>query len=200
MSAALATWFNQIGIKDIPEVGGKNASLGEMICELASLGVKVPNGFATTATAYKLFLAQNNLDKTIKNKLTNLDVNNIKELAQTGAAIRQLILDTPLMPELEQIIAEYYQVLVNNNHCSVAIRSSATAEDLPDASFAGQQETFLNVSGIENVLLAVKQVFASLFNDRAIAYRAHKNFDHSNIAVVAHSLIPHFLAPLFNMK
>ncbi|MBP9721868.1 MAG: phosphoenolpyruvate synthase [Gammaproteobacteria bacterium] len=185
MTAALVTWFNQLGMKDLPEVGGKNASLGEMICELSKAGVKVPNGFATTAYAYKQFLAQNNLYEQIKEKLSNLDVENVHQLAQTGAAIRQQIIDTPLLPDLEHAVRENYAHLVGHNQGSVAIRSSATAEDLPDASFAGQQETFLNIAGIDNVLLAVKQVFASLFNDRAIAYRVHKNYSHFDIALSA---------------
>ena len=185
MAAPLVIWFNQLGINNVPEVGGKNASLGEMICQLSKLGVKVPNGFATTSHAFNQFLAQNNLNNIIKDKLKDLDTNDVHTLAQVGASIRQLIIDTPLLPELEDTIREYYQQLTHGNQCSVAVRSSATAEDLPKASFAGQQETYLNILGIDNVLLAVKQVFASLFNDRAIAYRAHKGFDHHQISLSA---------------
>ncbi len=185
MSLPLVIWFNQLGLNNIEEVGGKNASLGEMICNLSKLGVKVPNGFATTAYAYNQFLKQNNLDQIIRSKLKNLNVDDIHQLAEAGASIRQLIMDTPLLPDLEAQIREFYQQLTHGSQSSVAIRSSATAEDLPTASFAGQQETYLNIHGVENVLLAVKQVFASLFNDRAIAYRAHKNFDHNHIALSA---------------
>ncbi len=185
MTAAFVKWFSQLGMKDLPSVGGKNASLGEMIGSLTNLGVKVPNGFATTAEAYREFLVQNNLANRINSKLSDLDINNVSKLAQVGAEIRQDILDTPLMPRLEAEIREYYQTLVGNLQSSVAIRSSATAEDLPDASFAGQQETYLNILGIDNVLLAIKQVFASLFNDRAIAYRVHKGFSHSEVALSA---------------
>jgi pyruvate,water dikinase len=181
----LVKWFHNLGLTDINQVGGKNASLGEMIRELSSLGVKVPGGFATTAEAYRKFLKQNDLDQKIAEQLKDLDVNNVHELTKTGAAIRQQIIDTPLMPELEQVIRTYYQELISEQECSVAIRSSATAEDLPDASFAGQQETFLNISGIDNVLIGIKQVFASLFNDRAIAYREHKGFDHNDVALSA---------------
>ena len=185
MTLPLVIWFNQLGLSNIEEVGGKNASLGEMICNLSKLGVNVPNGFATTAHAFNLFLTQNDLDKTIRNKLKDLNIDDVHQLAETGASIRQLIIDTPLLPELEQQIRENYQQLTHGSQNSVAIRSSATAEDLPTASFAGQQETYLNIQGIDNVLLAVKQVFASLFNDRAIAYRSHKNFDHHQIALSA---------------
>lgn len=178
-------WFHNLGMDDIAEVGGKNASLGEMISELSNLDVKVPDGFATTAKAYHEFLKQGNLAEKINNQLANLDVDDVYRLAKTGAAIREQIIDTPFMPEFENEIRENYQKLISNKQCSVAVRSSATAEDLPDASFAGQQETFLNISGIDNVLLAIKQVFASLFNDRAIAYRVHKGFDHENVALSA---------------
>lgn len=181
----LVKWFHNLGMNDLAEVGGKNASLGEMVCELSNLDVKVPDGFATTAHAYHEFLKQNNLAVSIDKQLANLNVDDVYTLAKTGAAIRQQIIDTPFMPEFEHEIRENYQKLIGNKQCSVAVRSSATAEDLPDASFAGQQETFLNISGIDNVLLAIKQVFASLFNDRAIAYRVHKGFAHENVALSA---------------
>lgn len=183
--SVLVKWFHDLGMSDLAEVGGKNASLGEMICELSNLDVKVPDGFATTAHAYHMFLNQNNLSDKINQQLKNLNVDDVHALAKTGAAIRQQVLDAPFMPEFEQEIRDNYQKLIGNHQCSVAVRSSATAEDLPDASFAGQQETFLNISGINNVLLAIKQVFASLFNDRAIAYRVHKGFAHENVALSA---------------
>lgn len=180
-------WFDQIELKNIPEVGGKNASLGEMINHLAKVGIQVPNGFATTAHAYRLFLEQSGLNKKIADALENLNVDDIAALTKTGAQIRQWIIDTPLLPEFENAVATAFKKLQENNpqEISVAVRSSATAEDLPDASFAGQQETFLNVRGLENVLLAIKKVFASLFNDRAIAYRVHHGYDHNHVALSA---------------
>jgi len=179
-------WFDQLGIKDIDDVGGKNASLGEMISHLSDLGVKVPGGFATTATAFRSFLSQQNLDEKIRERLVSLDTNDVAALVAAGAEIRQWILDTPFPDSLLAEISEAWQRLqAGDNNISVAVRSSATAEDLPDASFAGQQETFLNVSGLDNVLLAIKQVFASLYNDRAISYRVHQNFDHGKVALSA---------------
>jgi len=179
-------WFNQIGIKDIDDVGGKNSSLGEMISHLSELGIKVPDGFATTATAFRDFLAQKNLDERIRVRLETLNTNNVIELVDAGAEIRQWILETPFSDSLLTEVSEAWQLLQSGDESiAVAVRSSATAEDLPDASFAGQQETFLNVSGLENVLTAIKHVFASLYNDRAISYRVHQNFDHSKVALSA---------------
>ncbi len=179
-------WFNQLGMNDVDRVGGKNASLGEMISGLYSKGVQVPDGFATTASAYRDFIAHNGLDEKIRQALESLDVEDINALAKTGAQIRQWVLQTPFPAGLETAIAEAFsQLQGGNKDLSVAVRSSATAEDLPDASFAGQQETFLNIKGIENVRVAVKEVFASLFNDRAISYRVHKDFDHSGVALSA---------------
>ncbi len=179
-------WFDQLGIKDINDVGGKNASLGEMISHLSPLGVKVPGGFATTAAAFRRFLAQQNLDEKIRARLLSLDTNDVAALVEAGAEIRQWILDTPFPDSFLAEVSEAWQRLqAGDENISVAVRSSATAEDLPDASFAGQQETFLNVSGLDNVLVAIKQVFASLYNDRAISYRVHQNFDHGKVALSA---------------
>lgn len=179
-------WFNQLNMTDVPRVGGKNASLGEMISGLQGKGVQVPDGFATTADAYRAFIAHNGLDERIRAALDALDINDVKALAATGAKIRQWVIDTPFPADLQTEIAKAFIALQNGNeNLRVAVRSSATAEDLPDASFAGQQETFLNIQGIDNVVIAVKEVFASLFNDRAIAYREHKGFDHSGVALSA---------------
>ncbi|MBT8149391.1 MAG: phosphoenolpyruvate synthase [Gammaproteobacteria bacterium] len=179
-------WFNQLGMNDVGSVGGKNASLGEMISGLHSKGVHVPDGFATTADAYRSFLQYQGLDQRIRDALDNLDVDDVNALAKTGAEIRQAILDTPFPAELDLAIEQAFAELQQGNQqLSVAVRSSATAEDLPDASFAGQQETFLNIKGIDNVKVSVKEVFASLFNDRAIAYREHKGFDHHSVALSA---------------
>ena len=179
-------WFDQLGIKDINDVGGKNASLGEMISHLSPLGIKVPGGFATTADAFRSFLEQQNLDEKIRTRLVSLDTNDVAALIEAGAEIRQWILDTPFPDSFLAEVSEAWQRLqAGDENISVAVRSSATAEDLPDASFAGQQETFLNVSGLDNVLIAIKQVFASLYNDRAISYRVHQNFDHEKVALSA---------------
>ena len=179
-------WFNQLGIKDINKVGGKNASLGEMISHLSGLGIKVPDGFATTADAFRLFLAQQKLDEKIRARLETLNTNDVVALAAAGAEIRQWIIDTPFPDSLLSEISNAWQDLqADNQNLTVAVRSSATAEDLPDASFAGQQETFLNVSGLDNVLTAIKHVFASLYNDRAISYRTHQKFDHNKVALSA---------------
>ena len=184
--------FEQLRMTDVESVGGKNASLGEMISQLAGAGVRVPGGFATTAQAFRDFLSQDakgskTLAQRIEERLSTLNIDDVRALAQTGAEIRQWIIDTPFQPRLEQEIHEYYQRLVadSSSEVSFAVRSSATAEDLPDASFAGQQETFLNVVGIDNVLEAIKHVFASLYNDRAISYRVHKGFIHSEVALSA---------------
>lgn len=179
-------WFKQLGIKNIDSVGGKNASLGEMISNLSELGINVPDGFATTADAYRHFLAQQQLDKKIASRLETLDTNDVTALMEAGTQIRQWILDTPFPDDLRTEISAAWQALQGDEKdLTVAVRSSATAEDLPDASFAGQQETYLNVTGLENVLTAVKHVFASLYNDRAISYRVHQNFDHEKVALSA---------------
>ncbi|MES0327458.1 MAG: phosphoenolpyruvate synthase [Gammaproteobacteria bacterium] len=179
-------WFNQLGIKDIDVVGGKNASLGEMISHLSGLGINVPDGFATTADAFRHFLAQQNLDEKIRHRLETLNTNDVAALVEAGAEIRQWILDTPFPEDFLAEISQAWQRLqADDASLAVAVRSSATAEDLPDASFAGQQETFLNVNGLDNVLIAIKHVFASLYNDRAISYRVHQNFEHEKVALSA---------------
>ncbi len=180
-------WYSELGMHDVEIVGGKNASLGEMIRNLAASGVRVPNGFATTADAYRQFLSHEGLAARINEMLAKLDVDDVTALARTGKAIREAVLKAPFPAELEQEIRAHYDQLVaeSGKEISVAVRSSATAEDLPDASFAGQQETFLNVNGIDNVLHAIKEVFASLYNDRAIAYRVHHKFDHAAVALSA---------------
>jgi pyruvate,water dikinase len=177
--------FAELGMDDVETVGGKNASLGEMISNLANLGVTVPGGFATTAAAYRAFLSTGGLDKRINAMLDELDVDNIDALANAGSMIRSWILETPLPDGLMQEVTSAWEEMSAGNDISVAVRSSATAEDLPDASFAGQQETFLNVRGLENVIEAMHHVFASLFNDRAIAYRVHQGFAHSDVALSA---------------
>lgn len=179
-------WFDELGMNDVERVGGKNASLGEMISNLAGAGVSVPNGFATTAHAYREFLAHENLADRINQALAVLDVEDVNALAKTGAEIRSWIIDTPFQPALDKAIEDAFaKMTADNAGMKVAVRSSATAEDLPDASFAGQQETFLNISGIENVKHAIKEVFASLFNDRAISYRVHQGFAHELVALSA---------------
>ncbi len=176
--------FSKLSIKDVEKVGGKNASLGEMICNLTAVGVKVPNGFATTSFAYREFLKQNGLTEEIYDLLKDLDVDNVSLLKKTGQRIRERIIDSPFQSELiDAVHAAYEELCQGDEFCAVAVRSSATAEDLPEASFAGQQETFLNIRGLDNILSAMKHVFASLFNDRAIAYRVHHGFDHSQIAL-----------------
>ncbi len=177
--------YEQVRMKDIELVGGKNASIGEMIGQLAKLGVKVPGGFATTAQAYRDFLAQDKLDERIRGVLATLDVDDVAKLALTGAQIRKWILETPFPPALETAVVTAFRSMAAGRDIAVAVRSSATAEDLPEASFAGQQETFLNVQGEQNILKAMHEVFASLFNDRAIAYRVHQGFDHSVVALSA---------------
>ena len=173
-------------MNDVERVGGKNASLGEMISNLAGAGVSVPSGFATTAHAYREFLAHNRLADRINKALASLDVGDVKALAKTGAEIRAWVIATPFQPGLDQAIElAFANLTASHSDMKVAVRSSATAEDLPDASFAGQQETFLNISGIENVKRAIKEVFASLFNDRAISYRVHQGFAHELVALSA---------------
>ena len=181
-------WFENLRMTDVESVGGKNASLGEMISQLTEKGVRVPTGFATTAEAYRTFLAHNGLSERISQALAALDVNDVNELARVGKEIRQWILDTPFPAELDADIETAWNKMVadaGSDQISVAVRSSATAEDLPDASFAGQQETFLNINGLENVKEAMRHVFASLYNDRAISYRVHKGFAHDIVALSA---------------
>ena len=183
----MVCWFDQMTIDDLPNVGGKNASLGEMINNLASAGITVPGGFATTAAAYRAHLAATGLDERISRRLDNIDVEDVLALADAGREIREWIESEPLAETLETAIADGYRRLASPTDPSpaVAVRSSATAEDLPDASFAGQQETYLNVVGVGDVLTAVRRVFASLYNDRAIAYRVHKGFSHDDVALSA---------------
>jgi len=183
--AAYVIPFEQLGMHDVESVGGKNASLGEMIGALTRLGVQVPTGFATSADAYREFLKQGGLDARIRTELQDLNVDDVTRLAATGARIRQWILATPFPPELEQAVLAQLRQMSGGNEIAVAVRSSATAEDLPEASFAGQQETFLNVRGEAGVLRAMHEVFASLFNDRAISYRVHQGFDHAQVALSA---------------
>jgi pyruvate, water dikinase len=179
--------FEKLRIEDVPAVGGKNASLGEMISQLTAKGVRVPGGFATTAHAYREFLAQDGLDDRINAELDKLDVEDVTALAACGTKIRQWIIDAPFPAVLTDAIAEHYKALTasSGDDMTFAVRSSATAEDLPDASFAGQQESFLNIRGLDNILHAIKEVFASLYNDRAISYRVHKGFIHADVALSA---------------
>ena len=179
--------FENLRNTDVGKVGGKNASLGEMISQLHAKGVRVPTGFATTAYAFNEFLGHNDLGKRIEVELENLDVNDVNKLAKVGKTIRKWIIETPFPADLNQAIIENYKLLTKNSAkgTTFAVRSSATAEDLPDASFAGQQESFLNIEGIENIKHAVKEVFASLYNDRAISYRVHKGFIHADVAISA---------------
>jgi len=184
--ANLVIPFQKLGKHDVEIVGGKNASLGEMISNLANAGVSVPVGFATTAQAYRDFLEQSGLNKRIHDVLDDLNVEDVLALAEAGRKIRQWVVETPLIPALEQAVRAEFDLLTGGNEqMPLAVRSSATAEDLPDASFAGQQETFLNIRGYDNVLIAIKEVFASLFNDRAIAYRVHQGFEHKLVALSA---------------
>lgn len=180
-------WYQELGMHDVGRVGGKNASLGEMISNLANAGVQVPGGFATTADAFNEFLEQSGLEARIHDVLDTLDVDDVTALAEAGKNIRQWIIDTPFQPALETAIQEAFATLQGDagDEASFAVRSSATAEDMPDASFAGQQETFLNVKGYDAVLVAIKHVFASLFNDRAISYRVHQGYDHKGVALSA---------------
>lgn len=180
-------WYQDLSMGDVNQVGGKNASLGEMISNLANAGVQVPGGFATTSFAFNEFLEQSGINAKIYAVLDELDVDDIQKLTEVGANIRQWIIDTPFQPELEAAITEAYNQLSGETkgEASFAVRSSATAEDMPDASFAGQQETFLNVKGIDAVMVAIKHVYASLFNDRAISYRVHQGYDHRGVALSA---------------
>ncbi|MEE1925940.1 PEP/pyruvate-binding domain-containing protein, partial [Pseudomonas sp. 147P] len=181
--------LDKLGVHDVEHVGGKNASLGEMISNLAGAGVSgaavsVPGGFATTAQAYRDFLEQSGLNDKIHAALDALDVDDVNALAKTGAQIRQWVMEAEFPARLDAEIRTAFAAMANGNeNMAVAVRSSATAEDLPDASFAGQQETFLNIRGVDNVIRAAKEVFASLFNDRAISYRVHQGFDHKLVAL-----------------
>src|SRR3989339_1112998 len=179
-------WFENLGIEDVPLVGGKNAALGEMDSNLTELGIRVPNGFAITAYAYRYFLEKTGLKDRIKQALDGLDTHNLRDLQKRGKTVRSLILKTKMPPELEKVALEAYQKLSQSagvKKLDVAVRSSATAEDLPDASFAGQQETYLNVVGEKELLDAVRKCLASLFTDRAISYREAKGFDHFAVAL-----------------
>ena len=186
LAAALVVPFEQLRMTDVESVGGKNASLGEMISQLAASGVRVPGGFATTSTAYRQFLQHNALTAKIEQRLAGLNIDDVRALAAAGAEIRRWVVEAPLPADLEAAVrAEFARLAAGQPGASFAVRSSATAEDLPDASFAGQQETFLNVVGIDDVLAKMKEVFASLYNDRAIAYRVHKGFAHGDVALSA---------------
>ena len=180
-------WLKDVGMSDVEKVGGKNASLGEMISGLNSQGVRVPGGFATTAEAFESFLDHSDLKNKINELLSNLDITNIQELTKTGLLIRQWVEEAPFPEDLHQSIVESYEKLTQQlgSDVTFAVRSSATAEDLPEASFAGQQETYLNVSGIDDVLIAVRKVYASLYNDRAISYRVHQGFEHEMVSLSA---------------
>src|SRR4051812_31476697 len=177
--------LESLRMTDVARVGGKNASLGELISQLDASGVRVPGGFATTAEAFDQFLAHNKLTERIAKALGTVDVDDVAALAKAGKEIRAWVEEAPLPPALEQEIRAEYERVAKGSDASFAVRSSATAEDLPDASFAGQQETYLNIRGIDNVLAAMRHVFASLYNDRAISYRVHKGFDHSTVALSA---------------
>jgi pyruvate,water dikinase len=186
LATALVVPFEQLRMSDVEVVGGKNASLGEMISQLAASGVRVPGGFATTAYAFREFLSHEGLRERILGRLDTLDVDDVRALAEAGATIRRWVVETPFPPALEAAIREHFARLEGGDaRASFAVRSSATAEDLPDASFAGQQESFLNVSGIDDVLHRVREVFASLYNDRAISYRVHKGVVHADVALSA---------------
>ena len=180
-------WLKDVGMSDVERVGGKNASLGEMISGLNSQGVRVPGGFATTAKAFESFLDHSDLKNKINELLSNLDITNIQELTKTGLVIRQWVEEAPFPKDLHQSIVESYKKLTQQlgSDVTFAVRSSATAEDLPEASFAGQQETYLNVSGIDDILIAVRKVYASLYNDRAISYRVHQGFEHEMVSLSA---------------
>ena len=185
-ATALVVPFENLRMTDVEAVGGKNASLGEMISQLAASGVRVPGGFATTAHAFRQFLKHEGLDARIAARLSTLNTDDVRALAEAGAEIRGWIENQPFPADLEAgVRAAYAQLTADNPDATFAVRSSATAEDLPDASFAGQQETFLNVHGIDEVLHKMREVFASLYNDRAISYRVHKGFAHGDVALSA---------------
>ncbi|MFZ2237504.1 MAG: phosphoenolpyruvate synthase [Dokdonella sp.] len=184
----LVLWLDKLRMSDLGKVGGKNSSLGEMIGNLSKLGVSVPGGFANTSHAFQQFIAQSGLADRIQQRLAGLDVENVADLTLAGAEIRRWLVETPLLPDLDKAVREAYRQLCEQagaNDIPVAVRSSATAEDLPDASFAGQQETFLNVIGADDVIFKMKEVFASLYNDRAIAYRVHQGFKHEDVFLSA---------------
>src|SRR5512135_1412687 len=183
----LVSWLRDLRMTDLDQVGGKNASLGEMMGHLSQAGIRVPGGFATTAEAYRRFLSHSGLDRRIGERLARLDPTDVRALAACGKEIRAWIEAAPFPADIEAAIQKNYQELVASisSQTSFAVRSSATAEDLPDASFAGQQETFLNIHGVGNVLEAIRQVYASLYNDRAISYRVHKGFAHADVALSA---------------
>jgi pyruvate,water dikinase len=186
LATALVVPFEHLRMTDVEVVGGKNASLGEMISQLAASGVRVPGGFATTAHAFRVFLREGGLEQRINDTLARLDVDDVRALAEVGAMVRRWVIEAPFPAAFEaEVRAHYARLVVESPDASFAVRSSATAEDLPDASFAGQQETFLNVRGIDDVLLHMKEVFASLYNDRAISYRVHKGFAHADVALSA---------------
>src|SRR5216117_1554685 len=180
-------WLKDLRMADLERVGGKNASLGEMMNALAAAGIRVPGGFATTAQAFREFLSANGLDARIEQRLHSLAPKDVTALAACGAEIRSWILKAPFPPDVEREIKSYYQDLehMTSGDVSFAVRSSATAEDLPEASFAGQQETFLNIRGIDNILEAIRRVYASLYSERAISYRTHHGFDHRGVALSA---------------
>ena len=182
---ACIRWFDEIGMVDVPIVGGKNASLGEMRRGLTPLGIRTPDGFATTADAYRAFLLAAGLERVIEESLSHIDISDIDALQIAGARVRSAILAAALPDALRQDVTEGYRRLETQygQNCDVAVRSSATAEDLPEASFAGQQETFLNIHGASMLLDAVRRCYASLFTDRAIVYRAHHGFEHSKVAL-----------------
>jgi len=184
--SANVLWFSELGLDDLDQVGGKNSSLGEMVQNLSKAGVRVPNGFATTADAYRRFIAHEDLAEAISVQLADLDIDDVARLAVVGRNIRSAVVAQPFPPDLEaEIRAGYAELAGGDEQLSFAVRSSATAEDLPDASFAGQQETFLNIRGSDAIMQAIKEVFASLYNDRAIAYRVHHDFDHDAVALSA---------------
>src|SRR5215216_7773271 len=178
-------WFAELGLGDVEQVGGKNSSLGEMVSQLSELGIRVPNGFATTADAYRRFIGDTGLADRINQRLGDLDTDDVQRLADVGQEIRAAVVAQPFPADLDADIRAAYTELSGDDESSFAVRSSATAEDLPDASFAGQQETFLNVRGIDQILTAIREVFASLYNDRAIAYRVHHRYEHSAVALSA---------------
>src|SRR3954469_9527976 len=180
-------WLKDLRLKDLPQVGGKNSSLGEMTGALSEAGIRVPGGFATTADAFREFISASKLDERIAEKLKSLDCSDVDALAACGKVIRSWIAEAPFPADLEKDIRSFYQELEKqtSGETSFAVRSSATAEDLPEASFAGQQETFLNIRGVDNVLHAIRHVFASLYNDRAISYRVHQGFAHADVALSA---------------
>jgi len=186
--SAYVLWLHELRLSDLAQVGGKNSSLGEMIGHLSQLGVSVPGGFATTGDAYREFIDASKLTELMQERLANLDIENVGELVKAGAEIRGWVMNAPLQPALDAAIRGAYKTMCDEagaKEISVAVRSSATAEDLPDASFAGQQETFLNVTGEDDVVAKVKEVFASLYNDRAIAYRVHHGFKHEDVFLSA---------------